>query len=271
MALTSWLRKNHLAQRAHIVPLDNKWGPAVLGDFDAMGVTADNKSVGIDINTVRKERGIPLLALIEVPLIDAEDTRPISSTRIRAGIIDREGHLQMPDSLRPELQKPLGRILAAEDVKAVLQHNRDNIVITVGDVTTQSAFLCGVRPALAIIDLTVERRPFQTLEAYKFPSHYNVVHVQSGPGYITKEATDAIMAWAAAIRDRKRTVLVVDGEEDLLTLPAILHAPLGAIVYYGQPRITTLASAPVAEGLVEVVVTKEKKEEVASFLAKFVE
>ena len=270
-ALTSWLRKNHFAERAHIVPLDNKWGPAVLGAFDAMGVTAHNKSVGLDINSVRKERGIPPLALIEVPLVDAEDLRPISSTRIRAGIIDREGHLRMPDSLRPELQKPLGRILTGANVKCALQLNRDNIIVTVGDVTTQCAFLCGVRPALAIIDLHVERKPFQSLEAYKFPNHYTIVHVQSGPGYIARDAIEAIAAWAGTIRERKRTVLVVNGEEDLLALPAILHAPIGSIVYYGQPKVAAPAFAPIAEGLVEVVVTKEKKEEAASFLAQFTE
>jgi pantetheine-phosphate adenylyltransferase len=262
-ALTSWLRRHDLAGRAHIVPLDNKWGPAVLGEFDAIAVTADNKAAALDINTVRVERGLAPLALVEVPLVDAQDHKAISSTRIRKGVIDGEGHLKMPDSLRPELQKPLGVLLSGDLVRESFQNNRDNVIITVGDVTTQSAFLSGVRPALAIVDLIVERRPFQSLEAYKFPKQYEVVHVESGPGFISKEAIGAIVSWSEQIRKRKRVVIVVAGEEDLLGLPAVLHAPLGSIVYYGSPP------ALGEEGLVEVVVTEEKKQDVAAMLGQF--
>jgi hypothetical protein len=44
--------------------------------------------------------------------------------------------------------------------------------------------------------------------------------------------------------------VVVDGEEDLLTLVAVLHAPEKSLVVYGQPQ----------EGIVVVRVTKQKKE-----------
>jgi cytidyltransferase-like protein len=262
-ALTSWLRVHQLAARAHIVPLDNVWGPAVLGDFDAIAVTVDNKANALDINAVREERGLPALSIVEVPLVDAQDHKSISSTRVRQGVIDGEGHLKMPDNLRPELQKPLGPILKEVLVKESFQKNRDNVVVTVGDVTTQSALLLGVKPALAIVDLVVERRPFQTLEAYKFSKQYHVVHVKSGPGYIAKDAIDAIATWSGTVRARKRVALVVDGEEDLLALPAIVHAPLGSVVYYGSPP------ALGEEGLVEVIVTKEKKEEAARLLGQF--
>lgn len=54
-------------------------------------------------------------------------------------------------------------------------------------------------------------------------------------------------------------LLLVDGEEDLLALPAIVHAPIGGVVYYGQPQ----------QGLVEVMVTEEKKREVLALLKQF--
>jgi uncharacterized protein (UPF0218 family) len=50
--------------------------------------------------------------------------------------------------------------------------------------------------------------------------------------------------------------LVVDGEEDLLTLIAVLYAPEKSWVVYGQPR----------EGAVVVEVTPEKKAETAEIL-----
>ena len=169
----------------------------------------------------------------------------------------------MPDSLRPELQKPLGHIIKSDDIKHVMQRNRDNVVITIGDVTTLTALTHGIKPALAIIDLVVERKPFQSLEAYKFPAQYAVVYCKSGPGYIAREALEAIAGWAGTIRERKRMALVVDGEEDLLTLPAIAHAPVGSVVYYGSPPSSGI------EGLVEVVVTAEIKKDVEDLLAQF--
>lgn len=262
-ALTRWLRQNGVAQRTHIVALDNKWGPAVLGEFDAIAVTEDNTSTAHEINSIRKERGIPPLAIVDIPLVDAKDHKPISSTRVRMGVIDGEGHLRMPDNLRPQLQKPLGRIIEAQFVKAALKANKDNIVITVGDITTQAALVCGVRPALAIIDLQVERRPYQTLEDYAFPRIYSILKLKSGPGFIAKEAIEAIEGWSKTIRDRKRTVLVVDGEEDLLTLPSIVHAPVGSILYYGSPPSSGV------EGLVEVPITEELKKTVKDLLSHF--
>ncbi|HUD19955.1 MAG TPA: pantetheine-phosphate adenylyltransferase [Patescibacteria group bacterium] len=263
-ALTSWLRHQGVAERTMIVPLDNRWGSTIIAqDIDAIAVTRDNRTTADEINMLRHERGLPPLAIVEVELIPAEDQRTISSTRMREGEIDGEGRLLLPDSLRPELQRPLGKILESSGIKQAVLKNRDNVVIAVGDVTTETVFLCGVKPALAIIDLQVERKPYQPFESFKFPKEYTIVRVKSGPGYIAKAAIEAVEAWASGIRERKRIVLVIDGEEDLLTLPVIVHAPIGSIVYYGHPPSTG------REGLVEVVVTKEKKTEVARLLTRF--
>ncbi len=269
-ALTKWLRANGLANRTTIVPLDNRWGPALLGDFDAIIVTADNKATAEEINTLRGERGLPELSLVEVSLIAARDRHPISSTRVRSGEIDKKGRLLMPDSLRPELQKAFGRIIKNEDIVREVPHNRDNIVISVGDVTTQAIFLTGVKPALVIIDLYVERRPYQSFDAFKFPKQYEIVHVASGPGYISRDAIEVIKGWSKTVRRRRRVVMVVDGEEDLLTIPAIIHAPVGSFVYYGQPPKGDKEFGTYKEGLVEVKVTKEKKKEAIELLSKFI-
>ncbi len=46
-------------------------------------------------------------------------------------------------------------------------------------------------------------------------------------------------------------ILLVDGEEDLLTLVAVLYAPENALVVYGQPN----------QGIVVVRVTSKKRAE----------
>ena len=50
------------------------------------------------------------------------------------------------------------------------------------------------------------------------------------------------------------TAIIVEGEEDLLTLPVIKFAPLGALVVYGQPYV----------GMVLVMVTERTKVETES-------
>lgn len=257
--LTSWLRRQGLSARATVMPLHDPFGPTLLpGGFDAIAVTCDNKVMAEEINRQREQRGLTVLGVVDIDLVAAEDRRPISSTRVRAGEIDTGGRLILPDTLRSELQRPLGRVLTGREIEDSIGRNRDNVTVAVGDVTTHTFFSFGVQPSLAIIDLYVGRKPYQSFEAYKFPKKYHVVRVKSGPGYIAKKAVSAIKAWSKRVRTR--SVLVIDGEEDLLAIPAVIHAPVGSIVYYGQPQ----------KGLVEVVVTSEKKKEAIELLRQFI-
>jgi pantetheine-phosphate adenylyltransferase len=261
--LTSWLRQEGYGPRAMIVPLHDPLGPAILPDeFDAIAVTADNMHVAKTINDERVSRGFVPLSIVPVDLLVGEDQKIISSTRLRGGEIDREGKLMMPDLLRPELQKPMGIVLKPQQVAYSVLHNRDNIIVTVGDVTTETIFSFGVQPALAVIDLQVERKPYQSFAAYKFPKKYLVKYLTSGPGFIAKKAVSVIRQWSKQVK--KRTVLVVNGEEDLLAIPVIALAPLRSIVYYGQPAV-----GGQKEGLVEVVVTSEKKKQAKELLSQF--
>ena len=59
-----------------------------------------------------------------------------------------------------------------------------------------------------------------------------------------------------ALEGREHTHIVVKGEEDLLTLIAVLHAPKNAFVVYGQPHC----------GVVVVKATLEKKARAKEFL-----
>ena len=58
------------------------------------------------------------------------------------------------------------------------------------------------------------------------------------------------------IKAKTDTLIIVNGEEDLFTLPAILYAPVGTSVLYGQPD----------EGLVVVSVNNSLKTKVRNIL-----
>jgi hypothetical protein len=58
------------------------------------------------------------------------------------------------------------------------------------------------------------------------------------------------------LHSNHQTKIVVEGEEDLLTLIAIMNAPQESLVVYGQPH----------EGIVVVKVTEDKKTEISELL-----
>jgi cytidyltransferase-like protein len=80
--------------RAKIVPLNDRFGPAIRDSrMDALVVSRRTAKTAYEINDKRRARGLKPIAIDPIDLLLADDKRPISSTRIRRGRIDREGHL----------------------------------------------------------------------------------------------------------------------------------------------------------------------------------
>jgi cytidyltransferase-like protein len=253
-----WLNNHGFSQKSTVESIDDPYEPAISIKMEGvLVVTPENKARGEEINTKRKAAGLPPHALLLVGLVPAEDQKPISSTRVRNGEIDHSGRLIMPDNLRPELGEPLGEILVGDRIGSSIEKYRSSTVITVGDVTTSTFLTAGVIPKLIIVDFRVARQPFPENDVKLAQLNLYRVHVVSGPGFIAEEAVEAIKKWSTHATDT--TVLVVDGEEDLLALPAIAYGPIGALVYYGQPD----------KGLVEVIITEEKRNGAVALLTKF--
>jgi len=92
--LKAFLEKNCLAKRAEIVPLNDPYGLTISGKgLDALVVSKETKSIADKINKIRVEAGLPPLKIIAISMVPAENSNPISTTRIRSGEIDRNGHL----------------------------------------------------------------------------------------------------------------------------------------------------------------------------------
>ena len=89
--LSQW----RVLRRARIVELNNRYGPTVTtSKVQALVVSRRTLRTAYEINSKRRLNGIRPLEIVPIDLILAEDRRPISSTRIRRGSIDREGRIR---------------------------------------------------------------------------------------------------------------------------------------------------------------------------------
>jgi uncharacterized protein (UPF0218 family) len=103
----------------------------------------------------------------------------------------------------------------------------------------------GVSPQVIIVDNKVMREnsePIKTTIKKK-------ISVKNPAGTLTPETWRVMKE---ALEHKQRTQVLVEGEEDLLTLVAVLEAPENSLVVYGQPH----------EGVVAVKVNKKTKERV---------
>ena len=77
-----------------VTPLNDPYGTTVFDEeFDAIVVSEETKPTGIEINEIKKNKGMLPLDIIVVHFVLAEDGVPISSTRIRCGEINKKGNI----------------------------------------------------------------------------------------------------------------------------------------------------------------------------------
>lgn len=271
-AVVEFLREKDLFERAMILPIDTVYIPKAweVLPIEAVAVTDDSLEGAKKINIDRQKRGRTQLPIALIHLSTAEDGLPISASRIRGGIIDREGRLfikpqwlarglVLPEHLRAELKRPIGTIVSFEQCNfSTISLDR---VVTVGDVTTKLFHERGFSPKLSVIDFLVERKKIYTsLQQLGFSGKETVYTVSNPPGHITGELFAAVQeVLSFRDTDNKHFVIQVAGEEDLAVLPVILASPLTYHVFYGQPGV----------GIVHVVVTEEIKIQMYALVKRF--
>jgi uncharacterized protein (UPF0218 family) len=147
-----------------------------------------------------------------------------------------------------ELREPFGVLIQgpfAQSMKKLiilLSREEPSLVISVGDTVSRNLATHDVKTHLSITDNRSHRRK---VEPQRFPDKC-LVKIKNPQGTITPQAIEALQE---ALANDKPVHILVEGEEDLLTLIAVRYAPENAWVIYGQPH----------EGLVVVRVTPEKR------------
>ncbi|MFW9918582.1 MAG: DUF359 domain-containing protein [Candidatus Thorarchaeota archaeon] len=216
---------------------------------NALNIRKDRLGIEDEVTTLKPVRAL--------------DGDKLSSARIRLGEIDRNGSRlkgttehprRLPDVSRAGLQTPKGEVFSVNEGKpeiAVVEKllvEKPKCVIAVGDVTSETVISEGFIPDICVVDGITKRGVYPIdISADKEYTIYNP------PAAIYPEAWSAM---ATALEDEGKSLIYVEGEEDLMGFPAVLLAELGSVMLYGQPNV----------GIVWVPITAENQAIAREFL-----
>lgn len=223
-------RKNDI----RIIPIKDIYGSTLTDkSLDAILVTPHTQSGAVHINTQRVTRGLPELP-IEVCVLKLDALGDVlCSSNIRLGKVNRAGQvyqaifskdLQVSDIARAAFRRPFGKALGA--LKA---RSNPGSLFVVGDVVTQYCIDHAIRFSRAYIDGRSKHIPY----LLKSSPGYTVLQseIQNPAGFVTKQAAEL----TSESRQTSQEIIHIHGEEDLLTVAAVIMLPFGTRVIYGYP------------------------------------
>jgi len=158
--------------------------------------------------------------------------------------------LELPKELRSAFKDPFGPVYTDADE---LLSEVDGPLIAVGDVVTYHLEEAGRTPDVAVVDDKTQRG--EIAEEISDALAETDRTVENPAATLTEEMLTALME---ALEAEEPVRIFVEGEEDLVALPAMVAAPDGASVVYGQPD----------EGMVHVPITPEQREEMRDLLSR---
>jgi len=234
---------------ASITQLEDIYGPTVdeKSKIKALVVTEDTVGGATKINQTRQAMDMYQLPVQVCPLLRDETGQIISSDRIRAGEINRAGRvyqqtlnqdLVLTDDQRQFFRQPQGEIVDQPSTRD------SDLACVVGDHSLEKFIQHRWHYDLAAYDLKEQR---QKLNSAALANLNPDITVENPAGSITLELIQAL---------KKNRLIFVNGEEDLAAVALMLLLPLNSKIYYGQPN----------QGLIEMVVTEEKKDQFLQIL-----
>jgi len=165
----------------------------------------------------------------------------------------------LTNTLRRRLQKPLGTLIKEPPARSMrylerlFQEKKPPKIVAVGDFVSEKICGAGLRADLYIVDNKIRRRAIEPLRI----ATDVVLEANNPPGTISRQSHEVVKK---AVRINGSAKIVVTGEEDLLTLLAILYSPNGSLIIYGQPKV----------GLVIVEADQNRKTEVKKIVESMI-
>ncbi len=126
-------------------------------------------------------------------------------------------------------------------------------IISIGDIVSRNILERNLPLNVFIVDNRSMRELIEPIDA----SVSKVLHLINPAGAISGDSWRII---DEAINSEGLVKVLVEGEEDLLTIVAALLAPVNSMVVYGQPN----------EGIVVINVTEEVKKEMREIINKMI-
>ncbi|HJM55348.1 MAG TPA: pantetheine-phosphate adenylyltransferase [Poseidonia sp.] len=249
--LLQWAEKN-APGRVTIHILSDVMGPApVHKEADCIVASPETRGQCEAINETRVQNGLSTLEIIEVSHMHDIKGGIISSSRIRNGHIDQQGHpwieshyrentLLMHPRLDAELKTPMGVLFEGpeEAPEVAMYAALDDLdlsimaLIAVGDVTVTTLLDMGYVPDVGLIDGQTKRTPLAKEKQVNTERFASIINAENPPGQLTPSLLTAI---EQACSSDEPTLIDVEGEEDLAPLYIHLVAPIGSQIIYGQP------------------------------------
>jgi len=138
--------------------------------------------------------------------------------------------VELPTDLRHELKDPFGPIYVDP---GTLLAAVDGPLVAVGDIVTYHLLKANRTPDVAIVDGKTKREAVEDRIREGIEGFDIRVTVVNPAATLTAEL---LCELRVALESEGTTVIVVEeGEEDLAAVPAIVAAPEGSAVVYGQP------------------------------------
>jgi uncharacterized protein (UPF0218 family) len=165
----------------------------------------------------------------------------------------------LTDALRRRLQRPLGTLIvespahSMQHLGRLFQERKPKKIIAVGDFVSKKIYEAGLGANLYIVDNKIRRRAIEPLSI----ATDVVLETSNPPGTISRQSHEVVKK---ALKIEGTSKIVVTGEEDLLTLLAILYSPNGSLIIYGQPK----------KGLVIVETDKIRKTEAKKMIESMI-
>jgi len=157
--------------------------------------------------------------------------------------------------LREELKRPQGLLIAGsfketmKTLKELVEKEKPPAVISVGDIISMLMLNFGLAVDILIVDNKTMRKKISPIVV----DSNHTLYAKNPSGTITNEAWNIIRT-ALKLKGLKK--IIIEGEEDLLTIVAVLSAPNDAFVVYGQPNV----------GVVVIKVNGKKKKDMQKIL-----
>jgi uncharacterized protein (UPF0218 family) len=131
--------------------------------------------------------------------------------------------------LRQEFKKAYGELFTS--VSNISKLIEDKFVIAIGDVICYNMLQAGLTPRIMIFDRKEKRQEIPLKMRFVLEtSDAKTFKVKNPPGCVTDELWNSIKQSLSLTTNAK---IIVDGEEDMAFLPAVLECSVGDVILYG--------------------------------------